>query len=317
MPGVTDGQIAAARSVDLLSYLQSHEPGSLRKSGPGEYCLVEHDSLKISNGKWFWFSRGVGSNNALDFLIQVRGLGFAEAVGTLADGRAAPTLAYTPLRPAQVLPRKPFVLPPPNTNNHRAIAYLMGRGISRDIIGACILADTLYESRTQHNCVFVGKDGEGRARFACERGTTGDYKKDVTGSDKRYSFAIPARDSPDLYVFEAPADLLSFATIRHGESPEDWHNAHYLSLGGVSALALEQYLTGHPEVKNTALCLDNDMPGRAAAERISTMLEAKGLRVSVLPPPSGKDWNNHLQNTIREQTAINTPARAKDAGISL
>jgi hypothetical protein len=196
------------------------------------------------------------------------------------------------------------------------IAYLIGRGISREIIGACLRAGTLYESRT-HRCVFVGRDGGGDARFACERGTTDDIKKDVLGSDKRYSFAIPARDSPDLYVFESPADLLSFATIWHAASPEDWSGVHYLSLGGVSARALEQYLTDHPCVQNVALCLDNDAPGRDAAERIGAMLEAKGRQVVDLPAPSGKDWSEHLQNSLREQNAIRCQIRAKDADISL
>lgn len=64
---LTGKQVEQARQSDLLSYLQNYEPDSIKKTAPGEYCLVDHDSLKISNGKWFWFSRGFGSNNALDF----------------------------------------------------------------------------------------------------------------------------------------------------------------------------------------------------------------------------------------------------------
>jgi len=51
MPRLSDEQILRARSIDLLSYLQAHEPGSVRKNHSGEYYLAEHDSLKISNGK--------------------------------------------------------------------------------------------------------------------------------------------------------------------------------------------------------------------------------------------------------------------------
>jgi hypothetical protein len=183
MPGVTDEQIAAARSVDLLTYLQDHEPGSVRKSGPGEYCLVEHDSLKISHGKWFWFSRGFGSNNALDFLVQVRGQSFTDAVNILADNRAAPP---PPSRPSPLPEKKDdklFALPIPNLNYHRAIAYLMGRGIDRAVIDECIRQKTFYESAKRHDCVFVGRDTAGKARFACKRGINGDYKKDVAGID--------------------------------------------------------------------------------------------------------------------------------------
>jgi len=58
--GVTKEQIAQAKSIDLLSYLQANEPGNLKKSGSNEYRLADHDSLKISNGRWHWFSRGIG-----------------------------------------------------------------------------------------------------------------------------------------------------------------------------------------------------------------------------------------------------------------
>jgi hypothetical protein len=318
MPGVTDEQIAAARSVDLLSYLQAHEPGSIRKSGPREYCLIEHDSLKISNGKWFWFSRDIGSNNALDFLVQVRGMEFKEAVSVLADGRSAP-LAFSAPRPPP-LPEKPkplLCLPMPNRNNHRAAAYLMGRGIGKAVIDACVEKGSLYESREGHNCVFVGRNAEGKVRFACERSTSGDWKKDLPGSDKRFSFSIPAtlESRPALYVFEAPVDLLSYATMRHEKNPAQWNMIHYLSLGGTSPRALEQFLQDHPGVKNVTLCLDNDAPGREATARIRAMLDAKGYGGMELPPPSGKDYNAHLQNIRQEQKQAGRPD--KEAAISI
>ncbi len=122
MPGLTDEQIEAARSVDLLAYLENCEPGSVRKSGPGEYCLV----------KWFWFSRGFGGHTALDFLMKVRGVGFVEAVETLLSGQAAPGWHSPP--PPAAKPKKAFALPLPNMNSHRAAAYLMGRGISLRVI---------------------------------------------------------------------------------------------------------------------------------------------------------------------------------------
>jgi len=74
MPGISDEQIEQAKSVGLLDYLQSHDPQSMRKCGADQYCLKEHDSLKISaNGKWNWFSRGFGGHNALDYLVKVQG----------------------------------------------------------------------------------------------------------------------------------------------------------------------------------------------------------------------------------------------------
>ena len=45
-----------------------------------KYCTAEHDSLKISNGKWYWWSRGFGGYSALDYLMKVKEYGFVEAV---------------------------------------------------------------------------------------------------------------------------------------------------------------------------------------------------------------------------------------------
>ncbi len=51
MPYINAEDILAARQIDLLSYLQTHEPGELVKLPGNNYCTREHDSLKISNGK--------------------------------------------------------------------------------------------------------------------------------------------------------------------------------------------------------------------------------------------------------------------------
>lgn len=54
---VTPEQIAQAKEWDLLTYLQQYDPHQLVHVGGSTYCTREHDSLKISNGKWNWFSR--------------------------------------------------------------------------------------------------------------------------------------------------------------------------------------------------------------------------------------------------------------------
>ena len=49
---VTPDVVEQARNVDLLSYLQATAPNELVRCGAEEYCTREHDSLKISHGKW-------------------------------------------------------------------------------------------------------------------------------------------------------------------------------------------------------------------------------------------------------------------------
>ena len=68
--------IERARQVDLLTYLQTCEPQELVHVSGNVYCTKTHDSLRISNGKWCWFSRGIGGYSALDYLIKVNGCSF-------------------------------------------------------------------------------------------------------------------------------------------------------------------------------------------------------------------------------------------------
>ena len=94
MPGVTKEQIQAAREADLFAWLQSHEPGVLKRDGPN-YRHKEHDSLVYVTGKryWYWNSRG-RSINALDYLIQIRGYGLVDAVHALVGGEIQQAPAY-------------------------------------------------------------------------------------------------------------------------------------------------------------------------------------------------------------------------------
>lgn len=71
---VDPDELERIRQIDLLTYLREFEPGNLQKvkGTTNVYCTVDHDSLKISNGKWFWWSQGFGGYSALDYLIKVR-----------------------------------------------------------------------------------------------------------------------------------------------------------------------------------------------------------------------------------------------------
>lgn len=68
MPGVTQEQIAAARRMSAIEFLQKYRPNSLVKSSArGEYQLAEHDSFKINaeSSVWHWKSRDIGGKSAL------------------------------------------------------------------------------------------------------------------------------------------------------------------------------------------------------------------------------------------------------------
>lgn len=122
---VTKQEIEQARQLDLLSYLQRHEPEELVRFSSHVYTLRSHDSLKISNGKWYQWSTGIGGVSALDYLIKVQGIDFVSAVSKI--------LKYSPLaEPAGPTPakrqRSVFTMPTPYENNDRVRTYLTGRG---------------------------------------------------------------------------------------------------------------------------------------------------------------------------------------------
>ena len=128
MPYVSPEQIEEARRLDLLTYLQRYDPDELVKMGSNAYVTRSHDSLQISNGKWFWWSHGVGGKTALDYLVTVRQIPFTEAVELLCGNTAAPAVPLPNKAPV------PFVLPEKNDSNRRVSAYLARRGIDYEII---------------------------------------------------------------------------------------------------------------------------------------------------------------------------------------
>ena len=73
MPYVAPEVVQRVKQIDLLTYLKTYEPYELVHFSGNVYTTRSHDSLKISNGKWMWWSRGIGGRSALDYLIKVEG----------------------------------------------------------------------------------------------------------------------------------------------------------------------------------------------------------------------------------------------------
>ena len=296
----TKESIEEARKVDLLTYLRQCDPQELVHVSGNVYCTKTHDSLRISNGKWCWFSRGIGGASALDYLIKVNGYSFMEAMEKL-NGQAA---AMPPISmPTAEKPQaKTLLLPERSPTSDRVIAYLTGRGIDREIIGCCIQTGKLYESLPHHNAVFLGFDTQGKARFGCQRGMgKARFHGDLNSSDKRFGFSLTG-DSQSLHLFEAPIDALSYATLCKMNGVH-WRHQNLLSLAGVYRpsrkgpprlpLALEQFLKEHPGVNRVCLHLDNDLPGKQAAQAILSALP-ENVQGENRSPPFGKDVNDTL-----------------------
>ena len=313
---VSKAEIERARELDLLTYLQTYEPHELVRISSAVYSIRSHDSLKISNGKWFQWSTGVGGVSALDYLVKVQGMDFVSAVLRVLECTryATPTKTYTPKR------AKPteFVMPAPHENNDRVAAYLTGRGLSKDLLNMYFNMGLVYEDR-QHNCVFVGFDKDTVPRYAMLRSSdpSSTFLREVEGSDKRYSFSAPHSGSKTLFVFESAIDCLSFIELQRMENPLRKPD-NYLSLSGVYRprngeaadlpAALNEYLLRNGGIRHIALCLDNDDAGVKAAMAICAAMPDK-YTAELLPPQSGKDYNEQLM--MRKH--IKTPIRTRGA----
>lgn len=301
MSRITQEQIEQARQIDILAYMQTHEPDELVRVGSKEYKTRTHDSLRISeNGKWNWCSQGFGGTNALNYLIRVKGIDFVSAVRLLCESSPVPTgqsenhAIRSRDRPSPV----PFSVPTPDQSNKTVLQYLRGRGISDHVLTFCINQKLLYQTNRKgyKNCVFIGRDGHGNAKYACVRGCGGDFRGDVAGSQKRFGFCIPASnpDATKVEVYEAPIDALSGATLRM-QRKREWRSVHYLALGGLNYHALDQFLSDHPKVRTLQLCLDADEPGCTFAGKVMQKYSEQGYSVQNLVPPKGKDVNEYLQ----------------------
>ena len=229
---------------------------------------------------------------------------FMQAVETIMGNVAVSPPTYTPV------PSKPkekvLLLPKANRCATHAVEYLHRRGIDYELIDFCISTGRLYESYPYYNVVFVGQDRDGKPRYANLRGIGSDFIGDANGSDKHYSFGIPAEtQSGTLNLFESAVDLLSYGTMQKLDG-KDWRHENLLSLAGVykpkaeieeSSLpvALVQYLADYLHIRKVVLRLDNDNTGRIAAATIKTLLSKRyAVAVEIQPPPQGKDYNDCL-----------------------
>ncbi len=309
--------IAEARKVDLFSYLQATDPNELVKCGGNEYCTRTHDSLKISNGKWFWWSRGIGGVSALDYLVKVRGVDFLTAVEAVM-GKAVAI-------PSFISPEKKKTYDRLYVSRHtfscnRAKKYLLSRGIDKAIINECISKKMIAENTKNGAVMFLGYDEKGALKHCCSRATDGSSgKKDMAGADKRYAFKLATnQDNLTVRVFESAIDLLSYATMLK-EIGKDYRTENLISLSGIYLpkkkiedstipMPLEHYLDTHPNTNKICLYLDNDFAGQRGADALKVVLGGK-YDIRYIPPPKGKDYNEYLM--VKKQFQIEKEGNKK------
>ena len=275
----TQAQIDRANAANLEDFLRA-QGETLVRSGK-EYRWKAHDSLTVCGNKWFRHSQSKGGY-PVDFVMEFYGRSFPEVVqmltGEHGESRQDADPASSPA----------FRLPLRNVTNANVLNYLtQERKLSPSLVNFFIFAGDIYEDAAHHNAVFVGRDSDGHPRYASCRGIYEKFRQDVAGAEKSFGFAHRGTDK-QLMVFEAPIDLLSFIEL----FPKNWQQHSYLALGGVSAKALQQFLSERPDMERVFLCLDSDKAGEDACKRLAALLPDT-MSVTRIQP-TRKDWNEVL-----------------------
>ena len=295
----TDEQKQRAANTDLAAFLISQ--GETLKRCGSEMLWEAGGRVTIRNNIWYSQYEQKGGN-AVQFVEKYYNKSYQDAVQMLLDERIEPISIDIK---KQQKKKNPFELPAPNKSMKQIFAYLLqARFLDRDVVKHFVNQGLIYESAEYHNCVFVGVDKNGKARHAHKRGTytLGDsFKGNVESVEAEYSFHYTGT-SNQIYVFEAPIDMLSYISLHKN----NWTEHSYVSLCSVSDRALMQMLKDNPNINKIYLCLDNDIEGIDSDYRIRHNLNQIGYDDVTFIRPKYKDWNEILkaQNGIEPLPAV-------------
>ena len=308
--------VKQAESIGLLQFFKAARPSDIKRTG-STYCLKTHDSLMMSqNGKWNWFSQGIGGGNAISYLVKVEDMPFQDAVLEVLENvfvNIDSNTFYSDPNSSidakgysdEFDTHKDFHIPEKDNDNQLIRRYLMStRGIDPAVIDYFIEEGTLYQEKEHKSVCFIGLDKDGIPRIANLRGIYSKFQSTTKGSDRHYGFSMNGiKDS--LHIFEAPIDLMSYATIIKHQG-YDFRHFNLLSMSGISAPAkdiasskkpgcLERYLIDHPSIKTIYVHFDNDEAGINAAKAVKYLYESK-YQVHIEHPPEGyKDINDLIR----------------------
>ena len=153
----SEEQKLRAGAVDLEEFLRMRGE-HLVKSGRDKRLASDH-SVTVRGNTWYDHSAQHGGGS-VSFVQRFYRKSYPEAMSLLLNGEQG--AAYPLASEKQEEPKKPFELPPKNTDMRRVYAYLMKRRhIAKDVISHFARAGTLHEDADHHNCVFVGTDENG------------------------------------------------------------------------------------------------------------------------------------------------------------
>lgn len=202
---------------------------TLNHEGQGNYRVVGMQGLIIKEDYWYQHSQQKGGH-AIQLIMQLENINFKNAKNIFEN-----TLAF---------PKKAFILeehPEGCSLKNKTIPYdTIGYLVNKRKIDKPLVIDLIkrkYISQDHHNNIcFMGYDNNKNIKCISKRAISPKsplQKFDGKGSDKRYSFSIPAEQSnPDIVLTEGPIDALSIACLEYRKNKKTYFSTHKIALCG-------------------------------------------------------------------------------------
>lgn len=302
----TKEELKKVDEISIMEYVLN-QGFHVKKTGK-DYKVEELSGgcyIDIEKNAFKWWGKDKGGK-IISFVMELEGKNWVEAVKTILNTNLTPKQREEFAN--NFSKKEEFILPrsKKNVNPHatkRAFAYLVKtRKLDPEIVSSLMKKGNIYEDE-RSNVVFVGKDKNNVPKYAYLRGTNPDkrFLGEVEGSKKEYSFSLQGTNKI-LYLFESPIDLLSYQSLlKKDGAMETIEESHFLSLGGVSLSALDQYLQDY-EIDTIICCLDNDEDGKRATSKIAHGYSEKYEVKEHFP--EAKDFNIQLCNLIEEEKLL-------------
>ncbi len=283
----TDEEKFRAQRIDITDVIRK-SGGELKKVGIEEFEW-RNGSQKISIRGYMWYNHYEHEGgNSVDFVRKFMDKTYPEALEILLGNGAGTLRESKPIKKEKI---GPFELPEKHHKLRRVYAYLLKeRGLDKEVVDTFVKNGMIYESADYHNVVFVGYNSKRQPMHATFRSTiTGvQFRGNAPNSTPEFSFHWHGK-SENLYLFEAPIDMLSFISM----NKTDWQQHSYAACCGVGDRVAYQMMKDNKNITTVKVCLDNDDDGQKAVKRITDRLCLKGIDNEVLVPIR-KDWNEDL-----------------------
>jgi len=163
--------------------------------------------LSVRGAKFFNWHRGTGGGGAIDLVIHLHQLTFADALGWLEQQGPSPVTS-----PVTAAPPGPTRLPPPAPCQFHVVRrYLVDqRALPQPLVDSLAHRGDLYAD-ARANAVFLLRDAAGQPVGAELRGTGPvPWRGMAQGSRKNLGFfSVPALPRPDVILCESAIDAIS------------------------------------------------------------------------------------------------------------